>query len=173
MAKGSLISDTFEQLAELGQSTVKQSAKSVAQTFSPIKLLEHASGKSQSTDDPGKEMIDQAKAKNNASTPLDFDKLQKNYQNQDAMKMNSLRNRLFQIVKQEDEKSLQRKKAEEQEKKRKEEYEKQEKKNQLARQQQAASAGDAPRGKSRRGVLSHKKVAERSQAEVKPSTGKQ
>ena len=172
MAKGNILHDSFEQLAELGKTTAKQGAKQVGQTFSPLKLLEHASGKNQDVNDKEKEQIDELKKKKDASTPLDFDKLQKKYQNQDKLKTESLRNRLFQMVKREDEKSLERKKAEEQEKKRKEEYEKQEKKKQLAQQQQVQSA-EIPQGKQRRSIFSPKKAAQRNVAETRPATGKQ
>ena len=36
MAKGNILSDTFEQLAELGASTAKQTVKSVAQIVNPF-----------------------------------------------------------------------------------------------------------------------------------------
>lgn len=36
MAKGNILSDTFEQLAELGQSTAKQAVKSVVQIVNPF-----------------------------------------------------------------------------------------------------------------------------------------
>lgn len=170
MAKGNILSDTFEQLAELGQTTAKQGAKQVAQTFSPLKILENVTQGSSSAVE--ERSGNTAEVKGNKSTPLDFDKLQKKYQDQDKLKTQVLRNRLFQMVKREDEKSLERKKAEHEEKKRKEEYEKQEKKKQLARQQEAQSA-EIPQGKQRRSIFSPKKMAQRAQAEVRPATGKQ
>lgn len=170
MAKGKILHDSFEQLAELGKTTAKQGAKQVAKTFSPLKLFEQATGQNQ--DDNGNEQTDELKKKKDASTPLDLDKLQKKYQDQDKLKTQLLRNRLFQMVKREDEKSLERKKADQQEKKRKEEYEKQEKKKQQVQQQQVQSA-ETPRGKQRRSIFSPKKVAQRAQAEVRPAIGKQ
>jgi len=169
MPKGNILTDSFEQLAELGQTTAKQGAKQITQTFSPLKILESVNPQSsQSPQFPQKEKD----AKKDGTTPLDFSKLQNSYQNQEKVKMESLRNRLFQMVKREDEKSLERKKVEEQQKKQKETSEKQEKNRQIAAQQSQQSEGE-PQGKIRRSIFSHKKVAQRSQAEVKPATGKQ
>ena len=155
MTKPGFWDDTFEQIVELGQSTVKQGAKAVSQTFSPIKLFERAAGKSQNPHDKGKEQLDEAKKKSNSSTPLDFEKLQEKYQDQDKSKMESLRNRLFHIVKQGEEKVLEQKKQ------------------QNIQQEQAQQAFDEPRGKVRQSIFSRKKVAKRQQTEVRPSAGKQ
>ncbi|PIV09012.1 hypothetical protein COS31_01540 [Candidatus Roizmanbacteria bacterium CG02_land_8_20_14_3_00_36_15] len=173
MTKPGFWDDTFEQIVELGQSTVKQGAKAVSQTFSPIKLFERAAGKSQNPHDKGKEQLDEAKKKSNSSTPLDFEKLQEKYQDQDKSKMESLRNRLFHIVKQGEEKVLEQKKADEKQKVQKEEYEKEQKKQQNIQQEQAQQAFDEPRGKVRQSIFSRKKVAKRQQTEVRPSAGKQ
>ena len=168
MAKGKILQDSFEQLAEFGKTTAKQGAKQVAKTFSPLKMINSIIKGAEN----GSEDSNTAEVKEKKSTPLDFDKLQKKYQDQDKLKTESLRNRLFQMVKREDEKSLERKKAEEQEKKRKEEYEKQEKKKKQVQQQQVQSA-EIPRGKQRRSIFSSKKTAQRAQVEVRPATGKQ
>ncbi len=174
MAKGNILQDSFEQLVELGKTTTKQGAKQVAQTFSPLKMIDNAiKGGENGTDQRGlSEGSKTAEVKENKNTPLDFDKLQKKYQDQDKLKTESLRNRLFQMVKREDEKSLERKKAEEQEKMRKEEYEKQEKKKQKAQEQQLQST-ETPHGKQRRSIFSPKKAAQKTHAEVRPATGKQ
>lgn len=177
MAKGNILSDSFEQIVELGQSTAKQGVKSVAQTFSPLKLLDHLTGKTQGSTSEVKESAggggDTSEVKGDKSTPLNFDKLQQKFKDQDETKMEALRNRLFQIVKREDEKSLERKKTEEQQKKQKEEAEKEQKKRQQLQQQKAQQAEEEPRGKIRRSIFSPKKVAQRSQQEVRPAAGKQ
>jgi len=174
MAKGNILSDSFEQLVELGQSTAKGGAKSIAQTFSPLKLLDHLTGKSNVDASAVNEHSEKTvETKGEKSTPLKFDKLQEQYKNQDKLKIESLRNRLFQLVKREDEKSLERKKTKEAEKKRKEEYEKQEKKKKLAQQHQTQQIIEEPHGKIRRSIFSPKKVVQRTQAEVRPATGKQ
>jgi len=171
MAKGNILSDSFEQLAELGQSTVKQGVKQVTQTFSPIKLFEHAIGKA--PNDKGNEQLDEAKKKTKSSTPLNFEKLAEKYHDQEKVKMESLRNHLFQLVKREDEKLLERRKIKEEEKKRKEEQEKEEKKKRQIQQQQAQQVQEEPRGKIRQSIFSPKKVAKRAQTEVRPASGKQ
>lgn len=173
MAKPGFWEDTFEKIAELGTSTVKATAKQAIQTVSPTKLIEKALGNSTNPADQSVEKIEKANGQNKNNTPLDFAKLQNRYQDQDKIKSDALRNRLFQLVKSGDEKILEEKKQKELEKNRKEEYEKQEKlrrKQQAAQQQQNAGI---PQGKQRRSIFSPKKVARREQAEVKPSSGKQ
>ena len=105
MAKktGSFLDDTIEQLEQLGKSTVKQTAASLKQTFSPTSLFEHVTG--QTSENSNQKMEQLKKDKN--STPLDFAKLQENYAGQDKQKTDVFRNRFFQIVKNEDEKLLQ------------------------------------------------------------------
>jgi hypothetical protein len=168
MPKGSFVSDTFEQLAEMGQSTAKKSVKAVGQTFNPLRMLE----KTISTNGDNS-LNEKTKNLEKNSSPLDFDKLQKKYQDHDKMKMESLRNRLFQMVKNEDEKTLERKKKEEEEKERKKVYETREKRRLEQQRKEQMELGEAPRGKQRKSLFSAKKVAKREQAEVKPATGKQ
>jgi hypothetical protein len=157
MAKGSFLSDTFEQLAEFGQSTAKQTGKAVKETFIP---LTRPSQKEKSANSkPG-------------HTPLDFDKLNKSYRNQDDLKAKALAARLFQLVKSGDEKVLEEKKQKQAEKERAEAQEAENKKRKAFEEKQKQSAA-TPHGKERRSIFSHKKVAEREQTEVKPASGKQ
>ncbi|MCX7881150.1 MAG: hypothetical protein N2482_01395 [Patescibacteria group bacterium] len=172
MAKPGFWEDTFEQLVELGQSTVKQGAKQVGQTFSPLKMLDKLTGKADNDniDNDQKEKIEKLKKDNH--TPLDFDKLQNKYQDQEKQRIEGLRQRLFQMVKRGEERVLEEKKRAEEEKKRRliwEEQEKKKKKEERKRQEQQA---EIPQGKVRRSIFSAKKVAKRQQTEVKPSAGK-
>lgn len=171
MAKPGFFSDTFEKLAELGVSTVKKSASAVKQTFDPTKIVEKATG-SPSSQDKGIEQLEKGQSKKQNHTPLDFKKLQNKYQDQDSQKAEILRQRLFQLVKRGDEEILERKKQEELQKKQQEVYQQQEKKR---KEEEKKRFQDSviPQGKIRRSIFSHKKVAQRQQAEVKPSTGKQ
>lgn len=170
MAKGKLLQDTFEQLVELGSSTAKKTVKSVAQTFNPLSMLSQTdSGRTDSVKErSGK--TESVKGKNH--TPLDFDKLQNKFQDKDKMKTEALRNRLFQMVKQGDERLVMDQKQKELEKKRREEWEKQEKKKKEEERKRQQS-GSIPQGKQRKSIFSHKKVAEQQHAETKPATGKQ
>lgn len=172
MAKGTFVGDTFEQLAEMGKSTAKASVKAVAQTFNPLQPILETKG-AQKSGDKGMEKIEQAAKKAGNHTPLDFDKLQKNYGNQDAQKAQVLRNRLFQLVKGGEEKAIYEKKREEEEKKRKEAYEDREKKRREQQIQAQQQQSGTPHGKERKSIFSAKKVAKREQTEVKPASGKQ
>lgn len=173
MPKGSFLSDTFEQLAELGVSTAKQSGKAVQQTLSPTKLLEHAMGKDSTASDKGIEKLEKGQSQKQKSTPLNFNKLQQNYDSQDKAKADALRNRLFQLVKSGEQKAIDDNKRKEEEKKRAVVQEEQDKKRKIAQQKQQEQFAEIPHGKERKSIFSTKKVAKREQIEVKPSTGKQ
>ncbi len=168
MPKGSILSDSFEQLAELGQSTAKKTVKSVAQIVNPFDNAKtSAVGQEQKT---GKTA--EVKRGNN-HTPVDFEKLKNKFQDKDKLRAEALKNRLFQIVKREDEKIIERKEMEEAQKKRQEEYSTQEKKRKEQEKKRQEQQGNIPMGKVRRSIFSSKKTAERQHAELKPATGKQ
>ncbi len=166
MAKGGIFEDTFEQLVELGQSTAKKTVKSVAQTLNPF----DKTSETQNTKHP--KSPESPKNPNN-HTPVDFEKLKNKFQDKDKLQAEALRNRLFQIVKREDEKSLERKKMEEADKKRREEYLAQEKKRKEQEKKQRELQGNIPKGKVRRSIFSTKKMVDRQHAELKPASGKQ
>ncbi len=171
MPKGGFWDDTFEKLAELGKSTAGKTVKSMGSIVSPTKMFESVTGKQ--SGDRGIEQLEKGKSKKQNHTPLDFKKLQDSYQNQDKAKTDALRNRLFQMVKNEEEKLLMQHKQEEKQKKQRELYEKEQKKRQEEARLKASQSAELPHGKERRSVFSKKKVAKREQAEVKPSSGKQ
>jgi hypothetical protein len=168
MAKGTILGDTFEQLAELGQSTAKKTVKSVVQTFNPLSVIASPDkiGEKQS-----RQQAESLDGKNH--TPLDFKKLQNNFQNKEKSQADALRNRLFQMVRQGDEKLLMEKRQKDLEKKRREEMEKQERTKKEEERLRNQGSGIIPKGKSRRSIFSHKKAAQQQQTEVKPASGKQ
>jgi len=168
MPKGKILEDTFEQLVELGQTTVKQTGKAVAQTFSPLKLIESAFSLNPQNSPNSQESLKSPKS----HTSLNFEKLQKNYDKNDAKKTNALRLHLFNLVRRADEKSLAERRQKELEKKRREEMERQEKKRK-EEEKKKLQASPLPKGKVRQRIFSPKKVAERSHAEIRPATGKQ
>jgi len=175
MAKGSILSNTFEQLVELGSSTAKKSTQQVVQTLNPIKLAQTAFGQESSNESnkSNKPNSFESLKKGKNHTPVDFDKLKNKFQDKDKLKAEALRNRLFQIVKREDEKILERKEMQEAQKKRQEEYKAQEKKRKEQQQKIQKQQGGMPTGKAKRGVMSRKKTAEQQHFENKPASGKQ
>lgn len=170
MPKGKLFEDTFEQLVELGQSTASKTVKSVAQTLNPFDK-----GNASVKENPQNSLNSQTeklKNKKESHTPLDFEKLKEKFQDKEKVQADALRNRLFQIVRQGDERMLMQKRQKEMEKKRQEEYQLQEKKKK-DEEKKRRQANDVPQGKIRKSIFSHKKTAERSHAETRPATGKQ
>jgi hypothetical protein len=160
--------DTFEQLLELGQSTAKQTVKSVTSTFNPLAPVLEKGTSSQDTQGQAKEQMEKMKKEGN-STPLDFDNLQKKYENQDKAKHDALKNRLFQLVKSGEEQVMMENKKQVEEKKREEVYLEQEKKKKQHEAQ--AQQTDEPQGKERKSVLGKRSkkanIAMEKQAEFK------
>jgi len=171
MPKGKLFEDTFEQLVELGQSTAKKTVKSVAQTLNPFD--KGATTVKENSQNSLNSSTEKLKNKKDNHTPLDFEKLKDKFQNKEKVQADALRNRLFQIVRQGDEKMLVQKRQKEMEKKRQEEYLIQEKKKKEEEKKRQQQVGNLPQGKIRRSIFSAKKVADRSHSETKPATGKQ
>ncbi len=164
MAKGQFWDDTFEKLAELGTSTVKKSGKSVKQTFNPLQIFEAPSEQSAEQ----KKQMEKLKKKDH--TPLDFQKLQETYQDQDEKKTAELRNRLFQLVKKGEEEELVKRKREREQQGQQELQEKEAKKKKEEEQKKLQEQSETPRGKERKSILAPKKrVVRESQAEFKPS----
>ena len=177
MAVKRVIQNVFEQVLETGKDMAKSSAKQVKETFSPWEMIRNSFG--DGTSSPEQKINSQAKetagnGKNN--TPLNFDKLQKQYANQDKQKIDVMKQRLFQLVKRDEEKTLMKSKQEKAEKERsivQEEVDQRRREEEKKRQQ--AFAG-APQGKSGRGsALSkkRKKPTEPQPAETKPGSSKQ
>jgi hypothetical protein len=175
MPKGHILDDAFEQLVELGQTTAKKSVKQVAQTVNPLKIVPAILGQENTNESnkTHKSHSPESAKKDKDHTPLDFKKLNEKYKDKEKTKMEGLRNRLFQIVKREDEKSLEREKMQSAEKKRKEEYLVQEKKRKEQEKKRQEQQNDIPRGKVKRSIFSSKKSADRQHAELKPASGKQ
>lgn len=155
--KGTFWDDTLEQGTEFASKTAKASVKAVTETLNPFSSLK------------SKETL--PKEKKDSHTPLNFEKLEKQYKNQDTFKTDKLRQTYFQRVKSEEEKVLMDKKKTEQEKEQMLIQEKQQKERQKALQAQQPS--EAPRGKQRRSIFSKKRAVQSEQAEMKPSSGKQ
>jgi len=169
MVKTNFFDDTFDKIAELGVSTTKKAAKAITQTFSPLKITEKMLGLDDELSVVNKQEI---KKGGQNHSPLDFEKLNNQYARQDAQKQELLRNRLFQLMKQEDEKILQEKKQRKEQEKLTEERKKAEKKRQEQIAQQQTQETTIPRGKIRRSIFSPKKVAQKQHAEIKPAGSK-
>ena len=159
MQKGTILGDTFEQLAELGVSSAKKTVKSMSQIVNPF---DKTSGNKTAEVNSRKD-----------HTPLDFKKLQNKFQDKDKLLAEALRNRLFQGVKREDEKILEREEMNEQQKKRQEEYEDQDKKRKKQQYKNQSQQSGMPTGKAKRGFMSRKKSSEQQHVENKPASGKQ
>ncbi len=166
MAKGKLLEDTFEQLVELGSSTTKKTVKAVAQTLNPF------DGEKNDRQNQLNSQAEKLKNKKNNHTPLDFEKLKEKFQDKEKAKTEVLRNRLFQMVRQGDERLLMEQRQKELTKKRKEEWERLEQKRR-EEEKKKKEAQLIPTGKIRKSIFSPKKAAQQQHAEVKPASGKQ
>lgn len=169
MAKGRILEDTFEKIAELGGSTAKHAAKQTAQTFSPLNIFDNISKPAKTIESETKK-VEEAK-KEGSHTPINVDGLKKNYEGEDKQKENALRQRLFNMVRQGEDEEVQKKKREEQEKMRIELQEEQRKKEEERKQKEQKSE-NIPQGKIRKSIFSPKMKARQQHAETKPAVGK-
>ncbi len=152
MVKKHVVVDTFEKIAE---------------TFNPLATSGESSNKQE------KALKEKLENKKDNHTPLDFEKLKKQYEKNDSKNADVLRNRLFHLVRQGDEKILYEKRQKELGSKRQEVVLEQQKKKEQEKRKKVIQQGDLPKGKVRRSIFSTKKVAERQHQETKPATGKQ
>ena len=176
------LEDTFEKLVEQGTTQTKKAVKSAVQqvtsTVSVNKMWEQILGvpsntpdKPATTNPPGNFESRESVNSTRSHTPLNLDKLAKSYQFNDKQKTDALKQHLFELVRRGDEKLLFDKKQAEQEKKKKEAYDLEMKKKKEEDNQK--QTGELPQGKVKKSIFSHKKVAQRQHAELKPSSGKQ
>ncbi|MCX6732184.1 MAG: hypothetical protein NTV98_01440 [Candidatus Roizmanbacteria bacterium] len=177
MAIKKIIKNAFEQVREVGSEMAKSSVKQVKETLSPWEMIRNSFSETDKTNQTPDAKLKEMQAKNGGTnTPLDFDKLNKSYANQDQQKIQMMKQRLFQMVKRDDEKTLQRSEQGKAEKQRQEAYEESEKKRRMEEQKRQSAMSAAPEGKSGRGsALSRKKrkATEPQPAETKPGSSKQ
>ena len=150
-SKGTFVSNVFENLEDLGKSTVKNVAKNLKDTFNPLELM-------------GKAVGFEEKFKNKNSTPLDLKKLQEKYQDKDKVKLDAYRNKLFQLVKSGEEKLLDKEKQEKNKKLQQEAYQKDEEKKKKQQHIQNQSQ-ETPHGKERKNIFGKTKKKANTQLE--------
>lgn len=168
MAKTNIVHDTFEQLAELGQSTAKKIVKAVTQTVNPLYSPEKNAQDQQ-------KQLEELNKKKDHHTRVDFENLQKKYASEDAQKTAQLRNRLFQLVKDAEKQSLEKQHQEEEQKKQYESQQEAEKEKKLEEERIQAESFEAPKGKVRKSILGggkNKSAVMEQHAEYKPSSSK-
>ncbi|MEI6532654.1 MAG: hypothetical protein WCO06_02325 [Candidatus Roizmanbacteria bacterium] len=157
--KRTIVNNTIEQLKDLAVDTAKGSVGAIKDVSSPSSFFESLLGfdKPKDNSDQQKDLMEQLKNKGEKHTPLDFDKLNGKYQNNDKMKLESLRRHLFSLVKREDEKVQVNKQHAVAEQQRQQEYNNQQMMAQKQREQNQQGGG-TPQGKIRRSVLGGKKA---------------
>lgn len=164
--KKTILTDSFEHVAELGKTTAKKTGKAlkdIALDTGTAKTLEQLVGSQPST---GAEKLN---GKNH--TPLDMDSLKQKYQEQDKQKEAALKARLFQLSRQGEAEIVAKRKQQKQQKEQQILQEEEEKKREEAQKQQVQ--GEIPKGKQRRSIFSPVKKAREQHAETRPATGKQ
>lgn len=176
MAVKKIIQNVFEQVREVGADMAKSSAKQVKETFSPWGMIKNSFVETDKSNQNQDAKLIELQGKSGNSTKLDFDTLNKSYTNQDQQKIQAMKQRLFQIVKRDEEKTVQKSEQLKAEKGRQEVYEVSEKKRRIEEKRQN-SASNAPEGKSGRGTAligkKKRKATEPQPAETKPGSSKQ
>ena len=182
MAVKRIIHDAFEQVVETGKDMAKSSAKQVKETFSPWDMIRNSFTEEKTPQNQEQSSVAQTKlkemqGKGEKHTPLDFDKLQKQYASQDKQKIEMMKQRLFQLVKKDEEKTVMKGKQEKAEKERNIAQEEAEKRRNEEERRRRSMMSDAPEGKSGRGTAligkKRRKPTEPQPAETKPGSSKQ
>lgn len=174
MVKHSILGDTFEQLVELGKSTVKSTTQAV--TGTPKKTQKKSSNEAVKTNEQAAANLDPEAAKRietGQHTPLDMKRLEDQYKNQDQEDINEVRKKLefFQKFRAEEKRAIQERKRQEEERLQRIKMELEEK----DKQQKASDLKpvETPKGKERKSILSPKKAVKRSMVETRVGSGKQ
>jgi hypothetical protein len=167
MVKLGLFRDTANELMELEKNTAKQAGNQVKQTFNPLKMINEVlntgSGANQSSQqDKSIQQLEKGQSQQQNNTPLDFNKLDEKYKNDDKLKVEQLKKKFFENVKAEEKQAVESLKREEEMRKRKEMEDEQEKKKQLDQKQKAEADQATPHGKERKSILAPKKKAQQS-----------
>ena len=177
MAVKKIIQNVFEQVREAGADMAKSSAKQVKETFSPWDMIKNSFVETDNPNQNQEAKLKELQGKNGNSTKLDFDKLNKSYANQDQQKILMMKQRLFQIVKRDEERVHQKGEQLKAEKVRQETYEQSEQKRRIEEQKRQNAMSSAPEGKSGRGTAlmgkKKRKATEPQPAETKPGASKQ
>ena len=177
-----VIHDAFEQVVETGRDMAKSSVKQVKETLSPWDMIrnsftEEKTPQNQEQSPNVKTKLKEMQGKGEKHTPLDFDKLQKRYADQDKKKIDMMKQRLFQLVKNEEGKTVMKGKQEKAEKERNVAQEEAEKRRNEEERKRRNMMSDAPEGKSGRGTAligkKKRKPTEPQPAETKPGSSKQ
>jgi hypothetical protein len=117
-------------------------------------------GMESSSPSPQQEMQKQMEQQQGQShTPLDFEKLYGKHQQQDQQNVDSLRQKLFQMVNTDTEKAIETRKKEEEERKKEEAEEEQRKKEEEEQEKQEQMASDEPQGKQKAKIGQPRKKA--------------
>lgn len=169
-----LIDDILGELLELGQSTTQKTG----QAIKSVTLDAFAKGAKElignSNNNPSETQPKNQEKQNKPNhTPLDIEKLQKIYEDQDKKKINQLRDHLFRLIKSEEKKAQEERKKEEMERKKKEEMEQEEKKRQQLLKAKQQEELPIPKGKERKSIFAPRKLIKRSLAETRVGAGKQ
>ena len=168
--KNNITGKITEELLELGKSVAQNTATQMAKTFNPFTLAE------QIISPPSKDNLEKQDVKKGKNfTPLDTKKLRQKYDKRqkenDQAKLEALRKRLFQQIKQEEIRYLEEQKLKELEKKRKEEEEQRKKEEEKRKKEKEVLI--EPEGKVRRSIFAPLKRKIKSKlTEFKAGSGK-
>lgn len=147
-SKGTIKSNILESLETLGKDTAKGSFEAVKTTFNPLELL-GKTGRLENKPAGSKEAF---KNKNNY-TKLDLKNLQEQYDNKTKAELNAYRQKLFQLVRSGEERSLTEERQKIDQQKQQENYSQQHQQEQKKKQQQAQQQIAGPRGKRRKYIF--------------------
>ena len=170
MAVKKIIRNALEDAFESGKQIAKSSGQQLKETFNPWDMIANSFSDGKPNEQNQLKDLKEKMGKGKNATPLNLDKLKETHDRQD---LTAMRQKLFQMVKGQDEKLMLEKKQKKAEDERTVAYQEMEKQRQAQAKQQAQPT--APQGKLHQSILGKRKKrgVELPPMEAKPNMGKQ
>jgi hypothetical protein len=154
MAVKKIIHNALEDAFEAGKKIVQSSGQQIKETFSPWDMIANSFGEQKNPQDTQMKDLKEMMGKTPNATPLNREKLKETHDQKDLAVM---RQKLFQMVKGQDEKLLLENKQKKAEAERSVAFEEMQKERQLQEQQRLNGANGNPHGKEHKNIMGGKK----------------
>lgn len=176
MSVKKVIQNAFEQVGETAKDMAKSSARQVQETLSPWDMIRNSFDATHSNTAPDRQN-EKGERGMSGHTPLNFGELQKQYENQDKVKADALKQRLFRMSKQQDEQTLLQNRQTQSERTRSEAHLQSQNNAKAEQRRYVLAQSEIPEGKVRQSVLGGRKRKKRGTdvqpLEARPNSSKQ
>jgi len=149
-----IIRDSLEDAFESSKNIAKSSGEQIKKTFSPWEMIANSFSEQKSGEASKMKQLQEQMSKTPGATPLNIESLKEKHDQKDLFAM---RQKLFQMVKGQDEKLMLEQKQKKAEDERNAAYQHMENQKNLQEQQRINAANTAPKGKEHKNILGGKK----------------